>query len=48
MAHALKVRKLIWDCEKGIAASLPPESGITEHQAVQRLLTRPAGERGAR
>ncbi|MBB4185810.1 hypothetical protein GGE07_002460 [Sinorhizobium terangae] len=44
MADALKMKKLIWDCQKDIAAYLPPESGITEHQLLQRLMTRLDGQ----
>ncbi|UDU18804.1 hypothetical protein [Sinorhizobium meliloti] len=39
MADALKMKKLIWDCQKDIAEYLPDESGITEHQLLQRLMT---------
>jgi hypothetical protein len=40
MADAQKMKKLIEDCQREIAAFLPPESGITEHQLLQRLMTR--------
>ncbi|MQU72324.1 hypothetical protein [Sinorhizobium meliloti] len=44
MADALKMKQLIWDCQKDIAEYLPEESGITEHQLLQRLLTRLDGQ----
>lgn len=44
MADALKMKQLIWDCQKDIAEYLPDESGITEHQLLQRLLTRLDGQ----
>jgi hypothetical protein len=40
MADKDRMKQLIWDCQKGISASLPPESGISEHQLLQRLMTR--------
>ncbi|MGK9264748.1 hypothetical protein KXS15_28025 [Sinorhizobium meliloti] len=40
MADALKMKKLIWDCQKEIAAYLPNESGITEHELLQMLIAR--------
>ncbi|MGK9286397.1 hypothetical protein [Sinorhizobium meliloti] len=40
MADALKMKKLIWDCHKEIAAYLPNESGITEHELLQMLIAR--------
>src|SRR5688572_16568147 len=40
MADALKMKQLIWDCEKDIAAYLPDESGISEHELVQMLIAR--------
>ena len=30
----------IWDCQKDIAAYLPDESGISEHELVQMLIAR--------
>ncbi|MBB4184264.1 hypothetical protein GGE07_000890 [Sinorhizobium terangae] len=44
MVDAPKMKKLIWDCQKEIAEYLPPESGISEHQLLQRLLTRLDGQ----
>ncbi|MDK1386395.1 hypothetical protein QN224_13345 [Sinorhizobium sp. 8-89] len=44
MADKEKMKKLIWDCQKDIAEYLPPESGITEHQLLQRLMTRLDGQ----
>ncbi|APG93114.1 hypothetical protein [Sinorhizobium americanum] len=44
MADPQKMKKLIEDCQRDIAAFLPPESGITEHQLLQRLLTRLDGQ----
>jgi hypothetical protein len=40
MADALKMKQLIWDCQKDIAAYLPDESGISEHELVQMLIAR--------
>lgn len=45
MADALKMKKLIWDCQKDIAAYLPDESGISEHELVQMLIARLEGAR---
>ena len=44
MADALKMKQLIWDCQKDIAKYLPDESGITEHQLLQQLLDRLDGQ----
>ena len=35
-----KMRKLIKDCQKDLAEYLPPDSGITEKQIINRLLGR--------
>ncbi|YCI06356.1 hypothetical protein M1D34_30610 (plasmid) [Ensifer sp. D2-11] len=40
MADALKMKQLIWDCQKDIAAYLPPASGISEHELVKMLIAR--------
>jgi hypothetical protein len=40
MADAQKMKMLFEDCQREIAAFLPPYSGITEHQLLQRLMTR--------
>lgn len=40
MADALKMKKLIEDCQRDIAEYLPSESGVTEHQLLQRLMFR--------
>ncbi|RVH37680.1 hypothetical protein [Sinorhizobium meliloti] len=40
MADKEKMKQLIWDCQKDIAAYLPPESGISEQQLLQKLMTR--------
>jgi len=40
MAGKVKVQKLIEDCQEDIAAYLPPESGITDYELLQRLITR--------
>ena len=34
------MKQLIWDCQKDIAAYLPDESGISEHELVQMLIAR--------
>ncbi|WP_234825937.1 hypothetical protein [Sinorhizobium meliloti] len=39
MADKEKMKHLIWDCQKGIAAYLLPESGISEHELPQMLNT---------
>ncbi|MCO5962389.1 hypothetical protein [Sinorhizobium meliloti] len=40
MADKEKMKQLIWDCQKDIAAYLPPESGISEHELLQSLTAR--------
>lgn len=40
MADALKMKQLISDCQKNIAAYLPPDSGISEHELLQMLIAR--------
>jgi hypothetical protein len=40
MADKERMKQPIWNCQKDIAAYLPPESGVTEHQLLQRLMTR--------
>lgn len=35
-----KMKQLIWNCQKDIAAYLPPESGISEHELLQSLIAR--------
>jgi hypothetical protein len=40
MADKEKMKQLIWDCQKDIAAYLPPESGISEHELLQMLISR--------
>ena len=35
-----EMKQLIWDCQKDIAAYLPDESGISEHELVQMLIAR--------
>jgi len=40
MADKEKMKQLIWDCQKDIAAYLPPESGISEHELLQMLIAR--------
>ncbi|WP_164867054.1 hypothetical protein [Sinorhizobium meliloti] len=40
MADALKMKQLISDCQKDIAAYLPPDSGISEHELVKMLIAR--------
>ncbi|WP_373413726.1 hypothetical protein [Ensifer aridi] len=40
MADKVRMQKLIEDCQKDIAAYLPPESGITDYELLQRLITR--------
>ncbi|MFQ6242675.1 hypothetical protein [Sinorhizobium meliloti] len=40
MADKEKMKQLIWDCQKDIAAYLPPASGISEHQLVKMLIAR--------
>jgi hypothetical protein len=40
MADAQKMKKLIWDCQKDIAAYLPPTSGISEDELLQMLISR--------
>ncbi|MDW9634978.1 hypothetical protein GYB73_03110 [Sinorhizobium meliloti] len=35
-----KMKQLIWDCQKEIAADRPPESGISEHELLQMLIAR--------
>ncbi|QQF02421.1 hypothetical protein [Sinorhizobium meliloti] len=40
MADALKMKQLISDCQKDVAAYLPNESGITEHELLQMLIAR--------
>ncbi|MDW9689170.1 hypothetical protein GHL01_04040 [Sinorhizobium meliloti] len=40
MADKEKMKQLIWDCQKEIAAYLPDESGITEHELLQSLIAR--------
>jgi hypothetical protein len=41
---AEKMRKLIQDCQRDIAAYLPPESGISERQLLQQLSSRLDGQ----
>ncbi|MCA1371754.1 hypothetical protein I6F15_31350 [Bradyrhizobium sp. BRP14] len=38
MADKAKMQKLIEDCQMEIAAYLPPESGITDYELLQRLI----------
>jgi hypothetical protein len=38
-----EMNKLIEDCQREIAAYLPPESGTTEHQLLQGLVSRHDG-----
>lgn len=40
MADKEKMKQLIWDCQKDIAAYLPPESDISEHELLQILIAR--------
>ncbi|MEY9328220.1 hypothetical protein [Sinorhizobium fredii] len=40
MADAARMMKLIEDCQQDIAAYLPKESYITEHELLQKLITR--------
>lgn len=40
MADALKMKKLIEDCQKDIAAYLPPDSGVTDYELLQTLIRR--------
>ncbi|AEG56173.1 hypothetical protein [Sinorhizobium meliloti] len=40
MAGKEKMKQLIWDCQKDIAADPPPESGISEHELLQMLIAR--------
>ncbi len=40
MAGKEKMKQLIWDCQKDIAADRPPESGISEHELLQMLIAR--------
>ncbi|YCI07086.1 hypothetical protein M1D34_32120 (plasmid) [Ensifer sp. D2-11] len=40
MADKEKMKQLIWRCQQDIAAYLPPESGITEHELLQMLIAR--------
>jgi hypothetical protein len=40
MADKEKMKQLIWDCQKDIAAYLPPESSISEHELVKMLIAR--------
>ncbi|AEH83215.1 hypothetical protein [Sinorhizobium meliloti] len=40
MAGKEKMKQLIWDCQKDIAADPPPESGISEHGLLQMLIAR--------
>lgn len=44
MADAQKMKKLIEDCERDIAACLHPESGIPESHLLQQLLSRLDGQ----
>lgn len=44
MADAQKMKKLIEDCERDIAACLHPESGIPETHLLQQLLSRLDGQ----
>ncbi|MCK3784944.1 hypothetical protein KEM44_04930 (plasmid) [Sinorhizobium meliloti] len=44
MADAQKMKKLIEDCERDIAACLHPESGIPERHLLQQLLSRLDGQ----
>ncbi|WEX91454.1 hypothetical protein PZN02_006239 (plasmid) [Sinorhizobium garamanticum] len=48
MADFAKMKRLIRDCQKDIAEYLPPESDITEHQVVQRLINRLEGPQNLR
>ncbi|MDW9371591.1 hypothetical protein GOC03_31690 [Sinorhizobium meliloti] len=41
---AEKMRKLIQDCQRDIAAYLPPESGISERHLLQQLSSRLDGQ----
>lgn len=45
MADAQKMKKLIEDCERDIAACLHPESGIPERHLLQQLLSRLDGNK---
>ena len=48
MADAQKMKKLTWDCQKDVAAYLPPESGFSEHELVQMLIARLDGSQARR
>ncbi|MQV98069.1 hypothetical protein GHK46_12080 [Sinorhizobium medicae] len=43
MADKEKMKQLIWNSQKDIAAYLPPESSISEHELLQKLNARPGG-----
>lgn len=44
MADKEKMRKLIEDCQRDFAEYISPESGITEHQVLHRLMARLDGQ----